>query len=163
MAVRTDNAAAILLDYLTNPLYGPGLPDSDIDWPAWQIFYDLCEKSLVDTGNAAADFQGVDLAQIAARPMEDPRDYEDRIAAFLDSLDVVIPADVGYPKEGETPAEWRTRIEREFTARGWTRDQQTNAGGRLRRQLNNENCDGVPTTARSTAAWSSLMLSTRFC
>ena len=133
---RTDNLAAVMLDYLTNTLYGPGEPDSRIHWPAWQTFYDLCEKSLVSTGNADSDFSGIDLAQIAMRPREDPRAYVARVAAFLRSLDVVVPADVGYPRVGETPADWLARIRREFTRRGWVRNDQINSGGRLRRHLN---------------------------
>ena len=54
---KSDNAGAVLLDYLTCPLYGPSLGDASIDMADLQTFYDQCERSLQDD-TAAPGSQG---------------------------------------------------------------------------------------------------------
>lgn len=45
--VWSDNPAACLFDYLKNPRYGKGLPNSAIDIPSFKAAYDFCNASTV--------------------------------------------------------------------------------------------------------------------
>ena len=62
IVTHTDNNAAVLLDYLTSPLYGPRLPDAQIDMASLQTYYTQCERALQDS-TAAPDSIG-DTAEI---------------------------------------------------------------------------------------------------
>lgn len=57
--VWSDNPAACLFDYLKNPRYGKGLPDSAIDIPSFKAAFDFCNASSVrvssDTSNTESE------------------------------------------------------------------------------------------------------------